>query len=119
MTELGSTLDVDPDEYQAWTEDTAIGYAASGDGVTRAESVAFLALAVNGEAGEIAEKAKRIQRGDGELGDLEGEIGDVLWYLARLAAEIDVSLSAVMDENMDKLEDRKDRGVIAGSGDDR
>ena len=108
------------ERYQEWTEETAMGHATSEtEGISQEDAAVFLSLALNGESGEIAEKAKRVLRGDGDLAAVEDEIGDVLWYLARLADELDVSLSTVMEDNMEKLEDRKERGVIAGSGDDR
>lgn len=112
--------------YQNWTEETAIGWASTEtapdeipDEWTRDWVCAFLVLALNGEAGELAEKGKRVLRGDGNLDDLEGEMGDVFWYLVRLADELDLSLGGVLAENINKLEDRQNRGVIAGSGDDR
>lgn len=113
-------------EYQEWTEETAIGFASSAtlpddvpDKWGEPWVVAFLVLAINGEAGELAEEAKRVLRGDGELERVGDEVGDVFWYLARLTDELDMSLVDIAAENMGKLEDRKDRDVIAGSGDDR
>jgi len=50
---------------------------------------------------------------------MSSEIGDVLWYCARLADELGLSLSQIAEENMEKLLDRKARGVIGGSGDNR
>ena len=50
---------------------------------------------------------------------MASEIGDVLWYCARLASELDLSLSQIAEDNMKKLLDRKERGVIGGSGDNR
>ena len=47
------------------------------------------------------------------------EIGDVLWYCAMLASEIDVSLGKIMEGNLEKLNDRKQRGTLQGSGDTR
>jgi len=47
------------------------------------------------------------------------ELGDVLWYIARLAAELGASLDDVARLNLDKLADRATRGVIGGSGDHR
>jgi NTP pyrophosphatase (non-canonical NTP hydrolase) len=50
---------------------------------------------------------------------MSSEIGDVLWYSARLADELGLSLSQIAEDNMEKLLDRKARGVIGGSGDNR
>jgi NTP pyrophosphatase (non-canonical NTP hydrolase) len=109
------------DHYQTLTGQTAIGYSQSGAGVTRDEAIHFLALGVAGESGELAEKVKKYKREDDEayLDELEAEIGDVLWYLARLAAELDVQLSDVAGDNIDKLLDRDSRDQITGQGDDR
>jgi len=107
-------------EYQQWTNETAVEHATSDtDGVDKTDSVVFLSLALNGETGEVAEKAKRVVRGDGELEDIANEIGDVLWYLARIADELGVDMVDIMAENMDKLETRKATGTIKGSGDTR
>lgn len=51
--------------------------------------------------------------------DLEKELGDVLWMVAELCSVYGLSLEEVMAANLDKLEDRKARGVIVGDGDDR
>lgn len=83
------------------------------------------ALGVNGEAGEIAEKLKKIirdKKGDISESDkaaLGGEIGDVLWYLAVLAHHLGLSFEDIAAANLDKLQSRKKRGVIGGSGDTR
>lgn len=47
------------------------------------------------------------------------ELGDVLWYCAMLATELNSSLSEIAIRNLHKLEDRNNRGVIQGSGDKR
>lgn len=82
-------------------------------------------LGINGEAGEIAEKVKKIIRDKkGEVSkedkaELAKEIGDVLWYLAVFAHHLGVSLDKVAEQNLDKLQSRKARGVLQGSGDNR
>jgi len=90
---------------------------------TPVERLARLTLGLCGESGELAEKVKKIMRGDKELGachaDLEKEIGDVLWYCAVLSYELITNLDRVAAINLDKLSDRDSRGVIKGSGDDR
>ena len=76
-----------------------------------------------GEAGEVANKAKKILRGDYQAKDIQeqiaGELGDVLWYLAMVAYEFDLSLEDIAQANLDKLASRKQRGVLKGSGDTR
>ena len=82
-------------------------------------------LGVTGEAGEIAEKVKKIIRDkDGHLDDdakteLAKEIGDVLWYLAVLAEHLGVTFEEIATTNIAKLRSRQERGVIQGSGDNR
>lgn len=82
-------------------------------------------LGINGEAGEIAEKVKKIIRDkNGEVSDedkheMAKEVGDVLWYLAVFAHHLGVSLETVAQQNLDKLKSRQQRGVLQGSGDNR
>lgn len=82
-------------------------------------------LGINGEAGEIAEKMKKIIRDkNGELSakdkqELAKEVGDVLWYLAVFAHNLGVPLEEIAQANLDKLQSRKARGVLRGSGDNR
>jgi NTP pyrophosphatase (non-canonical NTP hydrolase) len=82
-------------------------------------------LGLAGEAGEIANKVKKILRDNsGNLQesvreDLICELGDVLWYIAALATDLNVELSDVANKNIEKLNSRKNRGTIGGSGDNR
>ncbi len=82
-------------------------------------------LGINGESGEIAEKVKKIIRDkNGQVNeedkqDLAKEIGDVLWYLAVFADQLGVSLDDIAQQNLAKLQSRKKRGVLGGSGDNR
>lgn len=82
-------------------------------------------LGVNGEAGEIAEKVKKIIRDKGgkvsaaDKQELADEVGDVLWYLAVFSHHLGISFDKVAQANLDKLQSRKARGVIGGSGDNR
>lgn len=75
------------------------------------------------EAGEVAGVLKRFVRGDYN-GDvcvtkLHKELGDVLWYLSRVAADNGFKLSEIAEANLEKLESRKIRNMIMGAGDDR
>jgi NTP pyrophosphatase (non-canonical NTP hydrolase) len=89
------------------------------------QDLAHWVLGVTGEAGEIAEKVKKIIRDqDGYVADeakteLAKEIGDVLWYLAVLADHLGVNFNDIAESNIAKLRDRQARGVIKGSGDNR
>lgn len=104
-------------EYQKRTMDTA-AYPQAGSG--SAIELYYLALGVTSEAGEIAGKVKRIIR-DGQMdtAGLVHEVGDVLWYAARLADALGFTLEDVMRINYAKLMKRKDNNVITGSGDSR
>lgn len=81
----------------------------------------YLALGLCSEAGEVAGIVKKWLRQDGEL-DHEAiamELGDVMWYLANLAAECGFTMDEIEEFNLDKLFDRAERGVLKGSGDRR
>ena len=73
----------------------------------------------------MAEHAKKVIRDDeGILSDerraaMSKELGDVLWYVAQLASELELDLDEVASENLEKLFSRQRRGVLSGSGDDR
>lgn len=77
------------------------------------------------EAGEVAGKVKKIFRDKGgEIGEedrqaLKKELGDVLWYLAQICTELDLSLQEVAEANLTKLFSRLERGKIRGDGDER
>lgn len=120
------------DEYQAFTQTTAIYPQTLEDlqNVSNNNMVDWIALAyvvgkLNGEAGELAElhfKALRdeacyISEDRREL--MRKELGDVLYYVARIAHHLDSSLDDIASENRDKLRDRLHRGVLQGSGDER
>lgn len=88
-------------------------------------NIIYPSLGICGESGEIAEKVKKIVRDDGGVvtdvkrEGIAFELGDLLWYVSQLAAEIDYSLEDIAQMNLDKLFSRKERGVISGSGDNR
>lgn len=87
--------------------------------------LAYPALGLSGEAGEVAEHAKKAIRDDGgevsaqRREALGKELGDVLWYVAQLATELQLDLDAIAQANLDKLLSRQRRGVLSGSGDER
>lgn len=108
--------------YQRKAAETAI-YPDAGTG--SAVALAYVGLGLAGEAGEIANKIKKVLRDDGgeitpeKAAELRKEVGDVLWYVARMATELQESLNAVAQHNLDKLASRRERGVVGGSGDNR
>jgi NTP pyrophosphatase (non-canonical NTP hydrolase) len=108
---------VELSEYQALSRRTAE--------YPRAAWLAYPALGLAGEAGEVAEHAKKAIRDDG--GEVSAarreaiakELGDVLWYVAQLASELGLDLDRLAEGNLEKLLSRQRRGVLSGSGDDR
>jgi len=104
-------------EYQQRTIETAV-YPGSGTGGEK--ELTYLGLGLASEAGEVAGKIKKLLR-DGRLDTdaLVGEIGDVCWYVARLASALGVTLEDVLQMNYEKLQSRKERGTLQGNGDNR
>ena len=104
-------------EYQ----DRALATAIYGAG----HSITYPTLGMCGEAGEVADKVKKVLRDrDGDFSDevkanLIAEVGDVLWYVNALARDLGYTLEQVMEMNLNKLESRKARNMIHGSGDNR
>lgn len=90
---------------------------------SREHRITYAALGLAGEAGEVANKAKKLLRGDANRDELiegiKSEIGDVLWYLAALSDDLEVDLGDIAESNLRKLQDRYARGKIAASGDKR
>lgn len=106
------------DEYQRQAAMTAM-YPDVGN------NYIYPALGLCGEAGEVAEKIKKVIRDSNGVvsanakREIEKEMGDVLWYLARLCSEIGLSMDSVALLNLKKLFPRKERGLIKGNGDNR
>jgi len=104
-------------KYQKEAVSTAI-YGAG-------NKIIYPTLGLCGEAGEVAEKVKKVIRdNNGEFTDekkqeIKKEIGDVLWYIANIANDLDVSLEDVAQGNIEKLFSRRDRNKIQGDGDNR
>jgi NTP pyrophosphatase (non-canonical NTP hydrolase) len=82
-------------------------------------------LGLCGEAGEVADKVKKVIRDRGGrfspevIEALKLELGDVLWYVAQLSTELGLDLAEVATANLDKLASRAARNVISGDGDQR
>ena len=105
-------------EYQKKSRETAIYPDADNNFI-------YPTLGLVGEAGEVAEKIKKIIRDKhGNLDDetrneIAKELGDVLWYIAQLSTELNLNLDDIANKNLEKLNNRKARGVLGGSGDNR
>ena len=93
--------------------------------VSTDHAIVYPTLGLVNEAGEVAGKIKKIFRDKGgvitedDRAALKGELGDVLWYLAQICTELDLPLEEVATQNLSKLFDRLERGVIRGEGDVR
>jgi NTP pyrophosphatase (non-canonical NTP hydrolase) len=109
---------MDFSEYQAKSRRTA-KYPAVG------HPVVYPTLGLTNEAGEVAGKIKKIFRDKSGIittddrEALKGELGDVLWYLAQVCTELEISLDDVAEHNLEKLFSRLERGKIGGDGDNR
>lgn len=105
-------------EYQERAGDTAL-YPNAG------KNYIYPTLGLAGEGGEIANKIKKIERDNGGVVTDEvrtvvaSELGDLLWYAARLSTELGLDLETIARDNIAKLADRKARGVLGGDGDKR
>jgi len=106
-------------QYQKKTAETAV-YRENGW-----LRIVYPTMGLPGEAGEVANKVKKIYRDkDGHFSqeDREAvakEIGGVLWYCAALATDLGLNLDDIAKTNLKQLRSRKERGTIAGDGDDR
>lgn len=106
------------DEYQVESQTTAI-YPGQG------RNLVYPTLGLCGEAGELANKVKKIQRDNNNILTYERklelieEAGDCLWYLAAICNELGTSLNFVASRNLAKLAARQENGTLHGSGDKR
>lgn len=107
---------MDLDEYQ----NKAMEYRLA----TANEAYALFNLAA--EVGELLGLVAKFIRDGNSVGDekvlsdkLKKELGDIMWMLAAVSADANLSLSEICTVNLAKLEDRKSRSQIKGSGDNR
>lgn len=106
------------EEYQKESRKTAVYPQAGNNWV-------YPVLGLSGETGEIADKMKKVIRDDNNVispekrEEVKKEIGDVLWYVAQLATELELSLDDIAKTNLEKLFSRMERNKLSGSGDNR
>ena len=117
MTEdnLATVEHIDLDEYMEFTRSTVVyNPLAEGDYVT---------AGLVGEVGEMYSAIAKFHRGDYNIFEFKArlfaEMGDILWFLARIADYYDFSLENILKANMQKLRDRQSRNKIQGDGDER
>ena len=106
-------MDVNTQDYSYWVEGKIVT-----EGETR---LVENTLGLVGEAGEVAEKIKKMMRDSNKISpdEIVKELGDVVFYATALANHFNSDLTEVLQVNMDKLNSRAKRGVIKGSGDNR
>lgn len=106
---------MDFNEYQELTNTTAI--------YPKDKSIEYLTMGLCSEAGEVADKVKKVLRDGGTLeekaDDIMAEAGDVLWYVAQIGVILGFSMQQIAENNIAKLSSRKERDAISGSGDER
>ncbi|MDO8340590.1 MAG: nucleoside triphosphate pyrophosphohydrolase family protein [Candidatus Woesebacteria bacterium] len=108
----------DFDKYQKWCKKTAV-YPNIG------KNFIYPTIGLMGEAGEVANKIKKIIRDDNSIitkekrKELVYELGDMMWYIAQLSTELNLKLSDVTEKNLEKLSSRQKRNTVHGSGDHR
>jgi NTP pyrophosphatase (non-canonical NTP hydrolase) len=107
-------------DYQTKARETAVYPKTSVQ-----TNIFYPTLGLAGEAGEIANKVKKVIRDDNSQLteerrlDLLDECGDVLWYLAELVGELGASFDEVAENNLQKLANRKAKNTLQGAGDKR
>ena len=106
------TIDISMTEYSEFAEKTAI--------YPEEAQIVYPALGLAGEAGEVANKVKKMIRDDRLDRDaIASELGDCLWYIAQLCRDLNVDMASVARKNLDKLSMRKQKGTLQGNGDAR
>ncbi len=107
------------EEYQEKAASTDLKTSIAGN------RIVYYVLGLVDEAGEVAGKIKKLYRDkEGKLDDeykklIAKELGDVLWYLSALSRKLGFSLSQIAEMNLNKLNSRKERGMLKGNGDNR
>ena len=112
---------MDINEYQIRARETAIYYKSR----TKNEWYVYPLLGLCGEVGELQQKFKKIIRdkegviSEEDVKEIKAELGDCLWYISQMCTDMGYQLNEIARLNLEKLEARKGRGTIGGSGDQR
>ena len=99
-------------------------FPETNENVIRLVAVTYDGLGL-GEAGEVQGKIKKIIRDNGGIitkeatEEIKKELGDTLWYIASMCENLGITLEDVANSNIEKLNDRRKRGTLHGSGDNR
>ena len=108
----------DIDKYGQYTVDN--WFSADDEDRDPFRSLFIMSLGLAGESGEVCEKIKKfIRDGNDDMELLKKELGDVIFYWARICRHFGMVPSDVIATNIKKLDDRRARGVRRGSGDTR
>ena len=105
-------------EYQGKSVETVVDLG-------KKDNLIHFTFGLAGEVGEVTERIKKVHRDNDFVFDgedkkyLQKELGDVLWYVSQLATVLDLSLDEIATVNTEKLQSRKARGKLRGSGDER
>ena len=103
------------EEYREFTRETSI-YDPN-------DAFEYTIFGLCSEAGEVAGKYKKFLRDDTDWetlqDDIAKELGDVMWYVDRIADEFGLSLTTILETNVAKLQARKVNNTLGGSGDER
>jgi NTP pyrophosphatase (non-canonical NTP hydrolase) len=122
---------MDFNQYQKEAAKTAqypechVGFVDNGHDCCKSASYLYPVLGLVGEAGEVAEKIKKIIRNkagtpsEEDIQEIAKELGDVLWYIAALCTELELEMDTVATNNIAKLQDRLKRDKIKSEGDNR
>lgn len=120
MENIVGVAELTLNEYQRMAGETA-----SFGKDTQWDAVDYCTLGLTGEAGEVANKVKKVCRDDKKVFTAEkcesiaDELGDCMWYIAMCAENLGYSLEDIARMNYAKLQSRQERGVLGGSGDHR
>lgn len=107
----------DLDEYSRWVEEA---WFSTGSTEMTERDFTIMGFGLAGEAGEVVEVLKkRIRDGEFDTNKLKLELGDLIFYWVKICNSFGLSPTEVINSNIEKVEGRKARGTLRGSGNDR